>query len=193
MLDAEQIALRLARFRADLPKLPAPIIVRRHVLFGDCFSLNEDQHFELKQEVADHFEIHPNEVYVVGSAKQGFSIAPTKRYRSFSDTSDIDVAVVSPSLFDRIWLDVFRYKVSGGYWDREDSFKDYLFRGWIRPDKLPPARQFAFAARWWEFFRALTASERYGPYKVSAGLYRQANFLEEYQANCVVHCQSDLS
>ena len=51
------------------------------------------------------------EIWVVGSAKLGFSITEKRlpggailpRYRTFSPTSDVDLAVVSSSIFDLIW------------------------------------------------------------------------------------------
>ncbi len=182
---------RITRFRSDLPHLPANQIVRKYVTSGDSFILNEDQFFSLRQEIADQFSIHPDEVYLVGSAKLGFSIAPRKRYRPFGDTSDLDVAVVSATLFDDIWQDVFQYRTAVGYWPAEAEFKDYLFRGWIRPDKLPPARSFVLGKEWWRFFRKLTQSGRYGMCKIAGGIYRTHFFLETYQSICVGECKEE--
>lgn len=125
---------------------------------------------------------------MVGSGKLGFSIVNSKRYRPFSDTSDIDVAIISPILFDAIWHNVYDYSFSGGYWPEEKAFKEYLFRGWIRPDKLPPSHKFALCKDWWDFFRSITSTGRYGPYKISAGLYRNWHFLETYLSVCINEC-----
>jgi predicted nucleotidyltransferase len=163
-----------------------------HITFGDSYILDQDQHFELKAEVAEHFEIHPSEVLVVGSGKMGFSIARGKRYRPFCDESDIDVAIISDRLFDKIWEQVFEYWAEAGYWHQEDAFKKYLFRGWVRPDKLPPSDRFEIRRDWWEFFRELTRREAYGPYKVAAGLYKSWHFFEAYQSICVKECRQDL-
>ncbi len=72
---------RLAKFKVDLIEQPLIQIVRKHIISGDCFILSKDQYFDLRSEVADHFGLHPNEVFVVGSAKLGFSVAPKKRFR----------------------------------------------------------------------------------------------------------------
>lgn len=180
------------QLKADLATLPTHSVVRKHITSGDCYILNHDDYFTLKDEVAGHFGVHPNDVFAVGSSKLGFSIARKKRYRPFTDTSDIDLAVVSSSLFDGIWEEVFNYRNEVGYWSQEEEFKHYLFRGWIRPDKLPPAHSFSTGAEWWNFFRELTSSGRYGVYKISAGLYRTNHFLESYQSICVKECQSAL-
>ncbi len=184
------IQQRIERFRADLPKMTVENIVRRHITFGDSFVLQEDKYYELKFDISTHFGIHPSEVIVVGSGKLGFSIVPRKRYRPFGDTSDVDVAIISSTLFDKLWLSVFEYRNEVGYWPKETEFKDYLFRGWIRPDKLPPSNKFIIGKDWWEFFRSLTAQGKYGQYKISAGLYRSWQFLEHYQSICVQECMS---
>ena len=162
------------------------------MIYGNCCVLSGDLYFDLRSEVAEHFQLHPNEVLVVGSAKLGFSIAPHKRYRHFGDESDIDVVLVSPSLFDEIWAATFSYWRDGGYWEKKSDFKDYLFRGWIRPDKLPPASTFAMCSDWWEFFLALTNSGNYGHYKIAGALYRSWYYLESYQEICVKSCQQEL-
>ncbi|MBV9706009.1 MAG: hypothetical protein JO125_01220 [Chloroflexi bacterium] len=190
----EKIQQRIDKFRLDL-HLDVPKIVRKHIIFGDCWAFDNDRYFDLKVQVADQFYIHPSEVLVVGSARMGFSVAPTKRYQPFHNSSDIDVAIVSPSLFDKVWQQALECKESSGYfWDVEESvkFKDYLFRGWIRPDKLPSADSFPLRREWKEFFRGLTRSGLYGPYKLAAGLYKSWYHIERYQSTCVKQCQQDI-
>jgi len=186
------VQTRINIFRSDLSQLPVPIIVRKHITFGDCYILNHDKHFYLKSHVADHFEIHPNEVLIIGSAKLGFSIAQNKRYRHFSDRSDIDVAIVSARLFDEIWQQVFDYWNDVRYWPYEEVFKSNLFRGWIRPDKLPRSEQFPLQKDWWDFFQEVTRSGVHGSYKVSARLYKSWHYLETYQSICVKQCKQEL-
>jgi hypothetical protein len=193
-----QIQLRIDRFKADLPVMKVPNLVHKYVTFGDCYALNPDQHFNLIIAVADYFNIHPSEVLIVGSAKLGFSIAQDKRYCPFGDQSDIDIAIVSTYLFDKIWQQVFNYWEeyenidSFVYWSRGNDFKGYLFRGWIRPDKLPPTRVFSLGRDWFEFFRGLTQTGLYGPYNITAGLYKSWYYLEKYQSIRIKECKQDL-
>jgi hypothetical protein len=189
------IQSRIDDFKSDLKNMSIPMIVRRHITFGDCYVFENGKYFDLKAEVADHFQIHPSEILLVGSAKLGFSIAPLKRYRHFGDQSDIDIAIVSTTLFEKIWQQVFDYQDNIGYfWPRkkEADFKHFLFTGWIRPDKLPPARSFSFRKEWWDFFLSLTSGGVYGPYKLNAGLYKSWYHLEKYQSRCVKQCQEDI-
>jgi predicted nucleotidyltransferase len=187
-----QIEDRINAFKSDIGSLLPIQVVRKHVIYGNCCVLSEDLYFDLRSEVAERFRLHPNEVLVVGSAKLGFSIAPHKRYRHFGDESDIDVVLVSPTLFDEIWEATFAYWRDGGYWEQERDFKEYLFRGWIRPDKLPPASTFSMCSDWWEFFRALTNGGKYGYYKIAGALYKSWYYLEDYQEICAKGCKQEL-
>ncbi len=188
----EKIIASLNEFKQDLIIQSVSTIVRKHITFGLSYILSHEKYYELKSEVAEFFHIHPNEVLIVGSAKLGFSIAPDKKYRPFNDVSDIDVAIISSNLFDTVWDQVFNYKIEVGYWEQEDKFKDYLFRGWIRPDKLPPAKSFKLGKDWWEFFRKLTSKGNYGSYNIRGGLYKSWSFLEKYQSICVKKCKDEL-
>lgn len=43
-------------------------------------------------------------IRVIGSGRLGFSLAPDKHLKVFTDTSDIDVAVINETAFDGLWL-----------------------------------------------------------------------------------------
>lgn len=180
---------KINSFRRDLPDWDVPSLVQRYITYGDCFMLSASSYIDLKARIARNFGIHTSEVLVVGSAKLGFSIAPDKRYQPFGDSSDIDVALCSGQLFDAIWKDVFDYWTRSELWPGLDDFRKYLFRGWMRPDKLPPARSFVRSQEWWEFFRNLTMEGTFGPYKIRGALYKNWHFLETYQQKCIRDCK----
>lgn len=188
-MAAADLAARIEAFREDLSKRDAAELVQRHITHGDCFALHEDVFLQLKQAVAENFGIHPSQVVVVGSAKLGFSIVPTKLFRPFSEESDIDIALASSELFDEFWRDVFEYWARGERWPGLDEFRKYHFRGWMRPDKLPAARSFDRGQKWWDFFRELAASGKFGPYKITGALYKNWHFLERYQQVCFAACK----
>lgn len=101
-----EIQERLDNFHRDLPVLDSKSIVKKHVIFGECFLLNSGDSYSLKEIIAKKFSIHESEIVMVGSAQMGFSIAPRKLYLPFRDTSDIDIAIVSEVLFDSVWNEV---------------------------------------------------------------------------------------
>ena len=190
MTGISEIEQRITNFKGDLLALTDDIMFQKHIVFGDSYALSSDQYFELKHQIAMQFGLHSTQVILVGSAKLGFSIAPTKQYQSFGDASDLDIAVVSEDFFGKLWSAAFEYWNDGGYWDRSYRFKDYLFRGWLRPDCLPPT--VASALQWFEYFRQLTASQKFGQYKISAGVYKSWWFLERYQQKAIAECRQHL-
>ena len=184
---------QIKSFKSDLAKLPPLEIARRYIIFGDCAVIPSGTYFELRSIISQKYNIHPNDVLVVGSAKLGFSIAPSKRYREFCDTSDLDVVIISPKLFASVWQDLHRYFEKGGYWENKSEFTQYLFRGWIRPDKLPPDQHFPFARDWWSFFNSLSASRRFSNNRVTGAIYQNWYFLESYQTIAISQCADELN
>lgn len=175
-------------FKGDLKKLNSLQIYRKYVLGGDCHLLDNHDLFELREVICEKFQIEFSDVLMVGSGKLGFSIKPSRRFGLFNDDSDIDIAIVSTSLFERVWQEAYLYKKSGADWPSSGRFFKYLSGGWIRPDKLPPSSYFDFTAEWWNFFNELTRSNRFGPYKIRGGLYHSHFFLQEYQTICIDQC-----
>ncbi len=193
MVNQDSLIIEIESFKSELSKYSASQLVQKRLIFGNCYMLNNEQYFFLRLLIAKQFKIHPNEVLVVGSAKLGFSIAPQKKFRPFGDKSDIDVVIVSESLFSSVWSSVYSIWRDKVIWEAEHDFKKYLFRGWIRPDKLPPSTKFSFAKDWWEFFREMTSSSEFGPYKISGALYKSWDFLESYQHFAVQYCKDELT
>lgn len=176
-------------FKQDLTNLSSLQIVRKYILAAESQILSADQHYRLKEQVCDHFKVEYTDVIMVGSGKLGFSIKPSRRFQSFNDDSDIDIAVVSTKLFEMVWNEAYLFKKDGADWPRAGSFFRYLSEGWIRPDMLPRNDYFEFTTKWWDFFNSMTSSGQYGPYKIRAGLYHSNFFLQEYQKICVEQCK----
>ncbi len=176
------IKLRIDEFKGDLDKLSDHTMVQKHISSGDCYILSSEQYFELKQNISENFNTHSSQIVLVGSAKLGFSIAPSKKYRPFGDESDLDIAIVSEELFDSLWAEAFQFWINRRYWGFQNQFRNYLFRGWLRPDFLPTKET---KDQWFEFFRQLTKSEKFGRYKISAGVYKSWWYFESYQQSAV--------
>lgn len=56
-----------------------------------------------KTDLAAGLEVDPYAIIVVGSACLGHSLNPHKQFSAFAQTSDVDVAVISPRHFDEAW------------------------------------------------------------------------------------------
>lgn len=191
----------LARFKADCTALAPPDIYQRYVAGEQCAGLTEVDVGALRGRIAERFGIDRAGITIVGSAKLGFTITHKRAWKHiparpmfspFSENSDVDVAIVSDALFDDIWKRCFRFWQESGYgddyWQEGPNFRDYLFRGWMRPDKLPSEGNFTYRNEWFDFFRRLTSERAAGDYKITAGLYREAYFLESYQQSAIRRC-----
>ena len=135
-------------------------------------------------------------VYVVGSAKLGFSIieknkngAILPRYRAFSAESDIDVAVVSPLVFSLIWneLSMHAHRVPRLPWD-SGVLGDYLVCGWLRPDHFPVRSRLRRCDDWWDLFRNLSSDARYGRRRVRGGLFHSDEQMKQYLSRALNEC-----
>lgn len=137
-------------------------------------------------------------VYIVGSAKLGYSLTPKQeagsylpRYREFRLKSDIDVAVVSQQLYFKIWrgLSSYSHAVPPPFpWD-SGKLGDYSLIGWLRPDYFPIDGRPAVCLDWWDIFGALTRNSLFKGHKVRGALFFHKNFLQEYQIRSVTDCQ----
>jgi len=62
-----------------------------------------------REQVAERFDVGYQDVCIVGSAKLGFSPSPSNKYgRSFQETSDVDVVIISEDWFHRGSGELFR-------------------------------------------------------------------------------------
>ena len=86
--NGESLA-RIDAFKANIRAQPNDEeIVREHVLHAPAFAVADGVHYALKRRISEKYSVDPNQdVFVVGSAKLGFSIAPAKRYKPFDDGS----------------------------------------------------------------------------------------------------------
>jgi len=163
---------------------------RKNLLHGTpfVFSSNDGDYYEFRKKIGDHFNIPFYEIYITGSAKIGFS--PFKG-KLFDYDSDIDVALVSPSLFDKMMHDICDYQMQfrknrGAVSERElrkyHEFLEYVAIGWIRPDKLPVSFEMRnIKDQWFEFFRSISnGKSEVGNYIVTAGVFKSYDHLERY-------------
>jgi|GEM_PF-358976 len=204
ILDMPIDTEHLTRFKSDLSTLPADEVYRRYVLPDTCKGLTEVDELALRSKIATKFKVDVSNIIIVGSAKLGFTLRHKPKseniderpaFSPFSESSDIDIAVVSDVLFDYVWKQCLEfwhtsgYANSRSYWSSGQSFRDYFFRGWMRPDKLPSEGEYHYKRDWFDFFRRQLASERAaGDYTINAGLYRESYFLETYQKIAINEC-----
>jgi hypothetical protein len=165
-------------------------LCRKKILHGipHIFNEKEDTYYEFRKRVSINFEIDFHEVFITGSAKLGFS--PHKR-KKFDYDSDIDIAIVSPKLYDKIFDIIYDYQmeirnsrraVTAKEMKMYHEFLEYTAIGWIRPDKLPTSFQIGkMKNEWFEFFNSISyGKSEIGNYKASAGIFKTYQHFEQY-------------
>lgn len=165
-------------------------ICRKYLLHGtpSVFNGNDDDFYEFRRIIGNKFKTSFHEIYITGSAKLGFS--PYKG-TDFNENSDIDVSIISSALFESIMSDVSIYQmeyrgnrkaVTEVELKMYHDFLEYTALGWIRPDKLPYSFQIGkLRDDWFAFFRSISyGKSRIGNYKISAGVFKSYNHLEQY-------------
>ena len=142
---------------------------------------------DLANQIASALQVqcHPLQVFFCGSAHLGFSPVPNKLGKPFnSETSDIDVAVISPEIFDQ-WrnellaadlLDSARARVA-----------ENLFWGFINPASVHDAT--AFGKSWWKLFGDLQTERAKS---VRGRIYRSHWFMQNYHRHAIVRCRDVL-
>lgn len=197
-IDEFQQSLRSCDTDASLIDL-----CRRTVLHGTptVFSGRENEFYSFRKKIAEKFNVNFHEVYIVGSAKLGFS--PLKNYKPFSVDSDIDVSIVSRDLFERILDEIFKFQMEYRAARRAvtsdevkcyHQFLEYTALGWMRPDKLPISFQVnELKNDWFNFFDSLSnGKSEVGNYKVSAGVFKDYKYLELYTISGIKRVKDSL-
>ncbi|MHC5914831.1 MAG: hypothetical protein ACYTXE_28435 [Nostoc sp.] len=183
--DESYIAQMIEIFRKALhdQSLTEQKIVQKYIIHGTpyIFKDNESKYFDLKHEIATHFKEHFESVHMVGSGKLGFSIAPKKLWRPFCDESDIDIAIISRTIFERFWIDLYDFNIGLTSRNQEEEkyyrkFLQYLFKGWLRPDLFP----FKYSGKyeWMDFFKSISYKDGYP--KIACAVYYSNDFFEKY-------------
>lgn len=166
---------------------------RKYIIHGTpyVFEEREDDFFEFRNRIGKHFMIDYYQIYIVGSAKLGFSYL---KGTDFSYESDIDVAIISEELYDRYlkFIRKFQYDLERSKerlveqeYKNYIKFLKYMAKGWMRPDLLPSSIEgLNIKNEWFDFFKGISYDKsEVGNYKVSAGVYKNYSYLEYYDIN----------
>ena len=182
----------VAAFKADLKAHDDATVLDRHFYSGPSAVLKDAQVASLRRTIAEKFKVPMRDVILVGSAKLGFTMLGKEGrppFSAFCDESDIDIAIISERLYLHYWKSTFAYWQQSGDWTRIEPFKKYLFRGWLRPDLLPPSPDFPDRQEWWDFLLGLQTSGTYGPYRIRTGVYFDEHFWESYAKSAFQTCR----
>lgn len=178
------------------------IFVKKFLFHGipHVFENRVDEYFEFRNQVANRFNVAFHEVFIVGSAKLGFSY---HKQTVFSYDSDIDVVIVNEKLFEYFYskisdyqyqLDSLHKTVSIEEKSKYNIFLRYLVKGWMRPDLLPTSFQVdVLKTEWFDYFQSISYNRSaVGNYKVAAGLFKNYEYLEKYYTKSIADTYDSL-
>jgi hypothetical protein len=193
--SSEQLHAVALRAFQDRLGIAEPIdIVREMITHGQSAILNVQEYSYVRRSVGESLGVSPNrDVFMVGSAKLGFSIKAAKRYEPFGDDSDIDIAVTSPELYHTLWSEVRRFGRQGGAWPRDDRnhFKNDHLNAVIKPYVIPDSATVPTRRRLFDLQSRLQRLS-YSPYPVTLAVWHSIEALEDYQSIAVGECQQEV-
>ena len=189
------------QFKESLLKSPLGDVAEQHIFTGTPYVFRDEPASNnlLVGHLCNAIGVLEQDVIIVGSAKVGFSLNPENFPRKFSDTSDIDVVVVSEELFDTVWMTLLRWHyprrgvdlggVEGG-WAR--ARRREIYWGWLVPneiryeglsfpDALRPLRD--ISAKWFNTFQSLSLYPDFAARQVSGRLYRTWDHARRYHTD----------
>ncbi|MED4534737.1 MAG: hypothetical protein RR523_15415 [Cetobacterium sp.] len=179
------------------------LFIRKYFFHGIpyVFKDNETKYFDFRNKISEHFQINFHEVFIVGSAKFGFSYI---KKTPFNYESDIDVVLVNEQLFDYYYEKICDYQyeldrnkktITLEEKKKYEKFLGYLVKGWMRPDLLPLSFQVDLLKNeWFNFFQSISYGKSVvGNYKVAGGLYKNYTYLEKYYQKGIEDYYSKLS
>lgn len=148
-------------------------------------------------------------IFIVGSARIGFSLNPDRFPRGFTRSSDIDVLIINSDLFDAIWHTILKWHYprkgqplpgQDGSWMRRrrtdiywGSFMPHRIRysGLFLPDVLKPLSD--ISRSWFEAFQSLSTHPEFSARDISGILYRSLDHAVLYQAESLRKIKVQLS
>ncbi|MEW2568519.1 hypothetical protein [Streptomyces sp. NPDC047070] len=135
--------------------------------------------------VATELGVDPMAVQLVGSARLGYSMNPRKNYRKFHGGSDLDIAVISPELFDRAWGELRGIIEDDLFSGSKNYLRKLVFEECIALDIVLPRLSFG---EQWSRSRDLFIQDLGGAFRnreVNYRLYRNHGSLRSYQVKSV--------
>ncbi|WP_287019562.1 hypothetical protein [Herbaspirillum sp.] len=179
-------------FQQILRKTDVSQIVRDHIVTpasGPHISDPELRHIE--SVIRTKFQLSADQrvsAIVVGSAKLGFSFLEVRKngqykpaYRSYKPgISDIDIAIVSPVVYGKIWSDLASIGAHASRFPVSSKLGDYMYHGWLRPDHFPSPKA-QRCIDWDDAYREIQQYPTLRNKRIRLALYHSQHFLETYQ------------
>lgn len=164
--------------------------------FSDYLGYSERELMEkmdsFKEIVSKRLGVNFHNVQIVGSAKVGFSLSPTKLFTPFHEeapdkaASDIDIAIISDKLFHYYWDRLRTSKRTYYLQEYYGRLAKSIFKGFINDKELTKIK--GISEEWEDQIRPVNISLQDDLgfiHPISYRVYRSWEDLEEYQINSI--------
>lgn len=185
-MGSESRREEIVRAREYLTSAPLDDLVSNMLSQNPWFCEEEGVSFaDVAQAVLDDADQGDAQLFLVGSAGLGFSLAPQKAGRRFrgldagklEKPSDFDVALVDASLFEAIWNSMTEQDRLAARWSRPRDRKN-VYWGRIDQTRVPPRTEARRTLL--NLSAALTRAKPFRGYKTSVRVYRRMVDLHFY-------------
>ena len=177
---------RLVEFQEQLQVGDAFELFQKWVVAGVPVVCSDEAYQRLKRMVATRTGTNLNEVLMVGSAKLGFSLTSSPRFKLFSDVSDVDISVVSPNLFNSLWDQARR---SSTALRNPRDFHENLFLGRIFPKSVAPSNETYLFRELQDLEDELTRESAFGRNEKHILVLKSWDVLEQTQREVIEACR----
>lgn len=182
----------------QLTTMEAETFTLRWILNGIPVMFDNDilAYIEWKSTLGKSIEIDAESVYVVGSGLLGVSLNPNNSFSLFTESSDVDIAVVSEFHFQHCWRTIRR--LGNRYHDLspkqkqaiEDHRKRLIYWGTIATDKI--IGLMPFGVHWLRACTRFSAGSPINNREIKIRVYRDVDSLIAYQTLGVKSAQRRL-
>jgi len=128
--------------------LAADVIVQKYIIESESFfftKIRSGEEFDFKKDIAKTLDVHIRDIVIVGSGKLGFSLKPESHIYKFklfdansSKKSDLDIAVISPHLFDIQMKNLYDFMdFHKKWWHDKEDFVHFALKGRFAIRTLP--------------------------------------------------------
>lgn len=197
-------------FKKDCLELEEDVVVQKHLIDGSSYFFDtfEQDEFQFKKDIARSLNVHIRDIAIVGSGKLGFSLKPDKTYTGYynfdkfdnafntnsqNKKSDLDIAIVSSTLFDQQLVNLFNYTsqyIKVDIWNERtdrNSFAKYILKGWLKPDFIPKGYEISS-----EINKMANLYEKMFQREINIGIYKSWFFFENYHLNNIQKIKNNI-
>lgn len=160
------------------------------------FNQDWDSYRDWKRHLSSLIDVDPKNICIVGSAAIGISINPHKGFKSFDDSSDIDVAIISDFHFQLSWRALRQTNLSNirDHKTRvaiKEHRERHIYYGCIAADRIIAV--LPFKLEWTTAMSAMAAIHPTQEREVKFRIYRDYDALRAYHANGLEALQTKLT